>query len=101
MDMNSYTSLNFDETKDVAILINNLGSVTNLEMGVLTNEVISQLEGAPYNLNIRRIYVASFMTSLEMAGFSISILKIGRTDGEVLLSFLDSPSETIGWSANG
>ena len=41
------------------------------------------------------------MTSLEMAGFSISILKIGKTDGEWLLGCLDSPSETIGWSANG
>ena len=101
MDKNSFTSLNFNDTKDVAVLINNLGSVTNLEMGVLTNEVISQLEGAPYNLNIRRIYVAPFMTSLEMAGFSISILKIGKTDGELLLGCLDSPSETIGWSANG
>ena len=72
----SFTSMSFDDTKDVVVLINNLGSVTNLEMGILTNEVISQLEGKPHNLNILRIYVAPFMTSLEMAGFSISILKM-------------------------
>ena len=36
MDKDSFTSLNFNDTKDVAVLINNLGSVTNLEMGVLT-----------------------------------------------------------------
>ena len=49
----SFTSISFEDTHDVAVLINNLGSVTNLEMGILTNEVICQLEGAPHNLNIR------------------------------------------------
>jgi dihydroxyacetone kinase len=97
----SITSMSFDDTKDVAVLINNLGSVTNLEMGILTNEVICQLEEAPHNLNIRRIYVSPFMTSLEMAGFSISILKINGNNGDELLSCLESPSETLGWSASG
>ena len=97
----SFTSMSFDDNKDVAVLINNLGSVTNLEMGILTNEVICQLEGAPHNLNIRRIYVSPFMTSLEMAGFSISILKVNINNGDELLSCLDSPSETLGWSASG
>ena len=97
----SFTSMSFDDTKDVVVLINNLGSVTNLEMGILTNEVISQLEGKPHNLNILRIYVAPFMTSLEMAGFSISILKMKKDIKTGLLACLDMPSETIGWSANG
>ena len=97
----SFTSMNFADTKDVVVLINNLGSVTNLEMGILTNEIISQLEGCPHNLNILRIYVAPFMTSLEMAGFSISILKMQSEVKDKLLSCLDMPSETIGWSANG
>ena len=100
-DKKSFTSMSFDDTRDVAVLINNLGSATNLEMGILTNEVICQLEASPHNLNIRRIYVAPFMTSLEMAGFSISILKINKNNGDELLSCLDSQSETLGWSASG
>ena len=92
----SFTSMSFDDTRDVVVLINNLGSVTNLEMGILTNEVICQLEGAPHNLNIRRIFVSPFMTSLEMAGFSISILKVNEKNGAELLECLDSPSEALG-----
>ena len=57
----SFTSMTFDDTKDVVVLINNLGSVTNLEMGIITNEVISQLEGKPHNLNILRMYQQSSM----------------------------------------
>ena len=30
----SFTSMSFGDTRDVAVLINNLGSVTNLEMGI-------------------------------------------------------------------
>ena len=97
----SFTSMTFDDTKDVVVLINNLGSVTNLEMGIITKEVISQLEGKPHNLNILRIYVAPFMTSLEMAGFSISVMKLQKGVKDELIGCLDMPSETIGWSANG
>ena len=41
------------------------------------------------------------MTSLEMAGFSISILKVNEKSGAELLECLDSPSEALGWSSCG
>ena len=37
------------------------------------------------------------MTSLEMAGFSISVLKLSAETATVILNCLDAPCEALGW----
>ena len=39
----SSTRMDLGKGDKVVVVVNNLGSVTNLEMGILTNEVINQL----------------------------------------------------------
>ena len=39
----SSTRMDLVKGDKVVVMVNNLGSVTNLEMGILTNEVINQL----------------------------------------------------------
>jgi triose/dihydroxyacetone kinase / FAD-AMP lyase (cyclizing) len=81
------------------LLVNNLGGVSVLEMGGITNEVVSQLS-KDYNIKPVRIISGTFMTSLNGLGFSISILKLQDTGlSKSMLELLDAPAEASGWSA--
>lgn len=85
---------------EVVLLVNNLGGVSPLELGGITNEVVEQLAD---NFNIKpvRILSGTFMTSLNGLGFSISLLKVADTGspGASMLELLDAPAEATGWSA--
>jgi triose/dihydroxyacetone kinase / FAD-AMP lyase (cyclizing) len=60
-------------SKAYALLLNNLGSTTPLEMGVITREFLS----APGSQNIKLcIGPAPLMTALDMHGFSASLLPL-------------------------
>jgi triose/dihydroxyacetone kinase / FAD-AMP lyase (cyclizing) len=87
-------------SNEVVLLVNNLGSVSVLEMGGITTEVVGQLE-KEYNIKPVRIYSGMFMTSLNGLGFSISILNVVNTHlgGPSMLQLLDAPSEAAGWAA--
>merc|ERR1712223_115360 len=78
----------------VSVLLNNLGAMSNLEMGVLANEVVSQLE-ENHKLSVRRFYSGSFFTSLDMPGFSVSVLKLTSSD---LVGYLEAETTCGGWS---
>ena len=80
----------------VSVLLNNLGAISNLEMGVLAHEVVSQLE-ENHKVCVRRFYSGSFFTSLEMPGFSISVLKLTSSD---IVGYLDAETTCGGWSGS-
>ncbi|KAH9828925.1 Dihydroxyacetone kinase 1 [Teratosphaeria destructans] len=85
-----------DET---VLLVNNLGGVSVLEMGGITNEVVQQLAN-DYGIKPVRIISGTFMTSLNGLGFSISLLKLTETGvSKSMLELLDAPAEATGWSA--
>lgn len=90
----SSTRLTLKQGDYVAVMINNLGSVSNLEMGLLTNEVMAQLQ-ENYKVAVRRIYVGQFFTSIEMAGFLVTVLRL--TSPEVT-GYLDAETTVQGWS---
>jgi len=94
----SSTRMDLAKGDKVVVVVNNLGSVTNLEMGILTNEVINQLT-KNLEVVIERYYCGAFVTSLEMSGFSISVLKLSPETRNVILDCLDSPAETLGWTS--
>jgi dihydroxyacetone kinase len=84
----------------VALLINNLGGVSVLEIGGIADEVVKQLN-ARYDIKPVRVLAGTFMTSLNGVGFSISLLKLTDTelgDGKSMLELLDAPAEAVGWS---
>src|SRR4051812_11557126 len=62
-----------DDDEPLAVLVNNLGSVTPLEMDILTNAVLASPLGERTRLLLGP---ASAMTSLNMYGFSLSALPL-------------------------
>ena len=75
-------------SSEVAVIVNGLGGTPLMELYIMYNEVEKILTG--HNIRVYRSFVGNYMTSLEMAGYSVSILKL---DGE-LKGYLDAPAET-------
>jgi triose/dihydroxyacetone kinase / FAD-AMP lyase (cyclizing) len=71
-------------------LLNNLGAASVLEMFVLANELTQSSIGGQIKWMVGP---ASMMTSLDMHGFSVSLLEMGDGD-EALLS---APTAVAGW----
>jgi dihydroxyacetone kinase len=88
------------EKDEVILLVNNLGGVSPLELGGITNEVVEQLANE-FKIKPMRILSGTFMTSLNGLGFSISLLRVVDTGsaGATMLKLLDAPAEASGWSA--
>jgi dihydroxyacetone kinase-like protein len=59
---------------DVSVLMNGLGATPKEELYVAYRKV-AEILGAK-GINVFRVYVGEFATSLEMTGFSISVLKL-------------------------
>ncbi len=72
---------------DCVALVNNLGSTTPLEMSVLTHALSET--GIAHHI----IGPAPMMTSLDMHGFSVSILPVDQDD----LSALEAPVDLAAW----
>ncbi len=71
------------EDAKLGLLVNNLGSVPPMEMGVITNEIINSTLGSRIELVFGP---APFMTSLDMNGFSLSLIELNDARREALLS---------------
>jgi dihydroxyacetone kinase len=98
---NDRNFLDISEKDEVVLLVNNLGGVSPLELGGVTNEVVEQLSN-DWNIKPVRILSGTYMTSLNGLGFSISLLKVTDTglDGESsMVKLLDAPAEATGWTA--
>jgi dihydroxyacetone kinase-like protein len=78
---------------EVALLINNLGATTMFEL-LIANRRVRQIL-AREGITVHRSYVGSWLTSQEMAGFSISLM---RLDAE-LKHYLDLPAASFGFSS--
>ncbi|EXJ93376.1 hypothetical protein A1O1_01768 [Capronia coronata CBS 617.96] len=84
-------------TAEMAVLINNLGALSVLELGAVVTEVVDQLQGH-YQIKPVRVFAGTFMTSLDGPGFSITLLNTVDTGvGKSLLELLDAPSNVSGW----
>lgn len=93
--------LNVSKEDKTVLLVNNLGGVSVIELGGITDEVVKQLKGS-YGIEPLRILAGTYMTSLNGMGFSISLLKLqdtGLGHGQSMLELLDAPAEATGWSA--
>jgi ATP-dependent dihydroxyacetone kinase len=73
-----------------ALLINNLGSTTPLEMGLIANEVLKSKQGKKIKLVCGP---ATLVSSLDMHGFSLSLLPL-NADFEIALL---SPASPLVW----
>uniref|UniRef100_A0A8C9WSH4 Triokinase/FMN cyclase n=1 Tax=Sander lucioperca TaxID=283035 RepID=A0A8C9WSH4_SANLU len=75
----------------VVVCVNNLGALSCLEMAVVTGAAIICLENR--GVVVARVMSGSFMTSLEMAGVSLTLM---RADQETLRLF-DAKTSAPAW----
>jgi dihydroxyacetone kinase len=83
------------DDKPHAVLLNNLGGASTLEMSVLANELL--LSSIADNLTLI-VGPAPMMTSLDMRGFSVSVYPVNKDD-EALLGAPCAPSAWPGCKA--
>ena len=77
-----------DFSGEVAVMINSCGGTPLMELFIVNNHVNDIL--AAKGIKVYKTFVGEFMTSLEMEGFSITLLKL---DDE-LKDLLDAPADT-------
>ncbi|KAJ8487387.1 hypothetical protein ONZ45_g14362 [Pleurotus djamor] len=99
--------LKFSDQKgidDVVLLVNNLGGVSELEMGAIVYETRKCL--GDRGIRVQRILSGTFMTSLNMPGFSLTLLLLPHDNLEAgassptaldIITLLDAPTEAPGW----
>jgi dihydroxyacetone kinase len=78
-------------TAPVAIMINNLGATTAMELAIVARHAVSLL--ASRGLTVERIYAGTFLSSLDMAGISISVLGLN----EDRLRWIDAATLAPAW----
>lgn len=82
----------FGKGDEIALLINNLGATTMMEMLVANRRIRSRLDDK--GIRVFRSFVGTWLTAQEMAGYSLSFMKL---DDE-LKHFLERPCESLGFS---
>ena len=74
----------------VAMMVNNLGSTTDIEMGVIFHTALAQLREF-YGLQVDLVSCGRFMTALEMHGFSITLVHLHPSkSGSDVKTFLEN-----------
>ncbi len=75
----------------VALLINNLGATPAMELAIVARRAIESLESR--GVSVERAYMGTFLSALEMAGVSLSLLRVN----DVRLSRLDARTDAPAW----
>jgi len=86
------SDLPFKRGDEVALMINNFGATTMMEMLIVNRRVRQILERE--GIIVHRTDVGTWLTVQEMAGFSVTLMKL---DDE-LKRYLDMPAESLGYS---
>jgi dihydroxyacetone kinase len=81
----------FGDEKRVAVMVNNLGATTEMELAIVARHVIPFLESK--GLTVERAFAGTFLSSLDMAGISISVLGID----DDRLRWLDAATTAPAW----
>ncbi len=76
---------------EVAVMINGSGATPLMELFILNNRVADVL--ADKGIRVYRTFVGEYMTSIEMQGFSLSLLRLD----EEMKELLDAPADTPAW----
>lgn len=76
--------------KDVAVMINSSGATPLMELYIINNHVSDVLKKK--GINVYKTFVGEYMTSIEMAGFSISLLRLDDELKELLDAAADTPA---------
>ena len=81
--------LPFKNGDKVSVLINGLGATPLQELFIINRKVSEILD--KYRIKKLITYVGEYFTSLEMAGFSITLTKVDSLIERLILAKADSP----------
>ncbi len=76
--------------REVAVMVNGSGATPLMELYIINNRVADVLAGK--GIKVCKTFVGNYMTSLEMAGFSISLLRLDEELKELLNAPADTPA---------
>lgn len=82
--------LKVKEKDEVALLVNGFGGSPLQELYLLNNAVCRELDLK--KVSVGRVFVGNYMTSIDMAGASVSILKLDPELKELLSQPCDTPA---------
>lgn len=83
--------LPFESGDEIALLFNNLGATTMMEMLIVNRRVRQIL--AERGISVHRTDMGAYLTVQEMAGFSVTMMKLD----EELKRYLDLPCDSFGF----
>ena len=75
----------YQSDDEVVVLVNGLGATSQMELYIINKEVDAIL--SENNIKTYKSYVGNFITSMEMGGFSVTLMKLDET----LKSCIDHP----------
>jgi dihydroxyacetone kinase-like protein len=81
--------LPFKPGDEVAVLINGLGGTPQIELYICYRKVRKMLDER--EIKVGRSYVGEFFTGLEMAGFSVTLMRLDEELKELLKAPADTP----------
>jgi dihydroxyacetone kinase len=88
-----YGYFSLEKGDKIGLVVNNLGGTSNLEMGILANDTIRYLTDE-CGVDVMRVICGAMMTSLEMAGVSLTLIKL---DNPKWVWLLDQPTTAVAW----
>jgi dihydroxyacetone kinase len=75
----------------VALLVNNLGGTPTMELAIVARHAIALLEQS--GKRVERVYAGTYLSALEMAGVSLTVLPVD----DQRLARLDAPTNAPAW----
>ncbi|KAL9850997.1 triokinase/FMN cyclase [Geothlypis trichas] len=90
-DPSSASHLSLTPGSSVVLVVNNLGGLSCLELGIVAGAAVRYLENQ--GIRIARALVGSFMTAMEMAGVSLTLMLVD----EELLKLIDAKTMAMAW----
>lgn len=63
-----------DKNGDFVLMVNGMGQTTEMELFIVNNFVNDYL--SEKNINIKKTFLGNYMTSMDMAGFSLTLFKV-------------------------
>ncbi|NXA94343.1 TKFC cyclase, partial [Melanocharis versteri] len=90
-DPSNASHLSLTPGSSVVLVVNNLGGLSCLELGIVAGAAVRCLENR--GIRIARALVGSFMTALEMAGVSLTLMRVD----EELVRLIDAKTTAMAW----
>lgn len=79
----------------VALLVNNLGGTTTMELAVVARRALSRLRER--GLVVERAWAGTLLSALEMPGISLSLMKVD----DARIALLDQQTDAPAWGGTG